>query len=171
MHNAEEDMLSQPLFFVTDVEYFQRLVAKQREEWRVAKQREEWRCGRGQHLLWILHFVTYTLFDVLLITHSCKGNYYNTHWRGHPVFFFEHIRRDLYIIVIRDIAWHDITRHGTTHDENHFVILNMHCKHAETFMCGQCAVSRIAYNVFNMDRKLGFIAKLPLIIGGFFELG
>ena len=32
-------------------------------------------------------------------------------------------------------------------------------------------VARIAYNVFNMDRRLGFIAKLPLIIGGFFELG
>ena len=27
--------------------------------------------------------------------------------------------------------------------------------------------SRIAYNVFNMDRKLRFIAKLPLIIGVF----
>ena len=34
-----------------------------------------------------------------------------------------------------------------------------------------CIQTRIAYNVFNMDRKLGFIAKLPLIIGGFFELG
>ena len=31
--------------------------------------------------------------------------------------------------------------------------------------------ARIAYNVFNMDRKLGFIAKLPLIIGGFFLAG
>ena len=31
--------------------------------------------------------------------------------------------------------------------------------------------SRIAYNVFNMDKKVGEIAKLPLIIGGFFELG
>ena len=31
--------------------------------------------------------------------------------------------------------------------------------------------ARIAYNVFNMDRRLAFIAKLPLIIGGFFELG
>ena len=30
---------------------------------------------------------------------------------------------------------------------------------------------RIAYNVFNMDKRLAFIAKLPLIIGGFFELG
>ena len=30
---------------------------------------------------------------------------------------------------------------------------------------------RIAYNVFNMDRKVVFIAKLPLILGGFFELG
>ena len=30
---------------------------------------------------------------------------------------------------------------------------------------------RIAYNVFNMDTLLPFIAKLPLIIGGFFELG
>ena len=30
---------------------------------------------------------------------------------------------------------------------------------------------RIAYNVFNMDTKVGFIAKLPLILGGFFELG
>ena len=31
--------------------------------------------------------------------------------------------------------------------------------------------ARIAYNVFNMDKRLAFIAKLPLIIGGFFELG
>ena len=31
--------------------------------------------------------------------------------------------------------------------------------------------ARIAYNVFNMDRKVVFIAKLPLILGGFFELG
>ena len=31
--------------------------------------------------------------------------------------------------------------------------------------------SRIAYNVFNRDRKLGKIAKLPLIIGVFFQLG
>merc|ERR1712102_267333 len=30
---------------------------------------------------------------------------------------------------------------------------------------------RIAYNVFNMDRKLRLIAKLPLIIGGFFLAG
>ena len=32
-------------------------------------------------------------------------------------------------------------------------------------------IARIAYNVFNMDTKVGFIAKLPLILGGFFELG
>ena len=32
-------------------------------------------------------------------------------------------------------------------------------------------IARIAYNVFNMDKKVGEIAKLPLIIGGFFELG
>ena len=31
-------------------------------------------------------------------------------------------------------------------------------------------LARIAYNVFNMDTKVGFIAKLPLILGGFFEL-
>ena len=36
---------------------------------------------------------------------------------------------------------------------------------------GSPTVPRIAYNVFNMDKRLGFIAKLPLIIGGFFELG
>ena len=32
----------------------------------------------------------------------------------------------------------------------------------------ESVISQIA---FNMDRRLGFIAKLPLIIGGFFELG
>ena len=32
-----------------------------------------------------------------------------------------------------------------------------------------CVLPRIAYNVFNMDRKLRFIAKLPLIIGVFFS--
>ena len=37
--------------------------------------------------------------------------------------------------------------------------------------CRQSVKPRIAYNVFNRDRKLGKIAKLPLIIGGFFELG